>query len=53
MSGATFIGRLDNFEWARGFGPRFVLVEVDYKTMKREVRPSAQVYARIAKSNSL
>jgi len=44
---------LDNLEWARGFEPRFGLVEVDYQTMERRVRPSAQVYARIAKSNSL
>lgn len=33
---------LDNFEWADGFWPRFGLVEVDYKTMKRKVRPSAK-----------
>ncbi len=36
---------LDNFEWADGFWPRFGLVEVDYKTMKRTVRPSAKWYA--------
>ncbi len=33
---------LDNFEWADGFWPRFGLVEVDYKTMERTVRPSAK-----------
>lgn len=44
---------LDNFEWEKGFGPRFGLVEVDYKTLKRTIRPSAQVYAKIAKNNSL
>lgn len=33
---------LDNFEWAHGFGPRFGLIEVDYATQKRRVRPSAQ-----------
>lgn len=44
---------LDNFEWAHGFGPRFGLVEVDYETMERRVRPSAEVYARIAKRNAL
>jgi beta-glucosidase len=44
---------LDNFEWARGFEPRFGLVEMDYETMKRRVRPSAKVYAKIAKQNSL
>lgn len=53
VRGYFYWSLLDNFEWARGFGPRFGLVEVDYKTMRRKVRPSAQVYARIAKSNSL
>lgn len=53
VQGYFYWSLLDNFEWARGFEPRFGLVEVDYKTMKRKVRPSAQVYARIAKSNSL
>ena len=38
---------LDNFEWAHGYGPRFGLVEVDYKTQQRIVRPSARVYANI------
>ena len=38
---------LDNFEWQKGFGPRFGLVEVDYKTMKRTVRPSAKEYKKI------
>ena len=42
----------DNFEWAHGFGPRFGLVEVDYKTQQRTVRPSARVYADIIKSNT-
>jgi beta-glucosidase len=44
---------LDNFEWDKGFWPRFGLVEVDYKTQKRTIRPSALEYAKIAKSNSL
>jgi beta-glucosidase len=44
---------LDNFEWDKGFWPRFGLVEVDYKTMKRKIRPSALEYAKICKSNQL
>ncbi|MFH1161928.1 MAG: glycoside hydrolase family 1 protein [Candidatus Jorgensenbacteria bacterium] len=35
---------IDNFEWADGFWPRFGLVEVDYRTQARRVRPSALVY---------
>jgi beta-glucosidase len=53
VRGYFYWSLLDNFEWARGFGPRFGLVEVDYKTMERKVRPSAKAYARIAKRNAL
>lgn len=37
---------LDNFEWAYGWWPKFGLVEVDRKTMKRTVRPSAKKFAK-------
>ncbi|MBU4376883.1 MAG: glycoside hydrolase family 1 protein [Candidatus Omnitrophica bacterium] len=43
---------LDNFEWAHGYGPRFGLIEVDYKTQQRIVRPSARVYAEIIKNSN-
>jgi beta-glucosidase len=33
---------LDNFEWEQGFWPRFGLITVDRKTMKRTIRPSAK-----------
>ena len=50
--GAQVIGYLywaliDNFEWAHGFGPRFGLVEVDYTTLERRVRPSALKLAQM------
>lgn len=38
---------LDNFEWSNGFWPRFGLIEVDYKTLERKVRPSALIYKEI------
>lgn len=38
---------LDNFEWADGFWPRFGLVEIDYRTLKRKIRPSAWEYKKI------
>ena len=44
---------LDNFEWDKGFWPRFGLVEVDYRTMERRIRPSANEYAKICKNNKL
>lgn len=44
----------DNFEWDKGFWPRFGLVEIDYKTLKRKIRPSAYAYRDIiSKSGEL
>jgi beta-glucosidase len=36
---------LDNFEWAAGYAKRFGIVEVDYATQRRTVRPSGRWYA--------
>lgn len=44
---------LDNFEWREGFTPRFGLVEVDYHTLKRTPRPSANVFREICRKNGL
>ncbi len=43
----------DNFEWARGYGIRFGLIEVDRKTLERTIKPSGRLYGRIAAANSL
>lgn len=44
---------IDNFEWAKGYGMRFGLFEVDYQNKKRKIRPSAYVYKEICESNGL
>ncbi len=44
---------MDNFEWADGFKPRFGLVEIDYNTMKRKIRPSAYYYAKVCKYSAI
>ncbi|MBI2021390.1 glycoside hydrolase family 1 protein [Candidatus Daviesbacteria bacterium] len=44
---------IDNYEWVEGFEARFGLVEVDFKTQKRTVRPSAYVYKEIIKNNGI
>jgi len=42
---------LDNYEWADGYGKRFGIVYVDFKTQKRTPKLSAQFYkATIAKN---
>ena len=53
VHGYLYWSFLDNFEWARGFKPRFGLVEIDYKTFERKIRPSAWEYAKICKDNTL
>lgn len=37
----------DNFEWMKGFEPRFGLFEVDYENFARKARPSCQLYRRV------
>ena len=44
---------LDNFEWDKGFWPRFGLVDIDYGTQKRTIRPSAREYSKIIKANGV
>jgi len=44
---------MDNFEWARGYGVRFGLIDVDRNTLERKVKPSGRLYGRIAGANAL
>jgi beta-glucosidase len=39
---------LDNFEWARGYAPRFGIVHVDYATQVRSIRDSGRYWAALA-----
>lgn len=47
IRGYFYWSLLDNFEWVKGFRPRFGLIEVDYETFKRSPRPSSYEYQRI------
>lgn len=40
---------LDNFEWDKGFWPRFGLAAVNPKTLERSLRPSAVWFGKIIK----
>jgi beta-glucosidase len=37
----------DNYEWTDGYGPLFGLVEINYETLERKIRPSAHVFKEI------
>jgi beta-glucosidase len=53
VRGYTYWSLLDNFEWARGYEPRFGLVDVDRTTFARTPKPSAHWFAEVATSNCL
>lgn len=53
VRGYFYWSLLDNFEWDNGFWPRFGLFEVNYQTLERRRRPSADYYASICKNNGL
>lgn len=43
----------DNFEWDKGFWPRFGLIKINLSTLERQIRPSAKHYAKLIKSSKL
>jgi len=43
----------DNFEWTEGWKLRFGLIQLDPATQRRTPRPSARLYAEIARNNAL
>jgi len=54
VRGYFYWSLLDNFEWDKGFWPRFGLVEIDYEHgLKRKIRDSAREYAKIIKENAV
>lgn len=44
---------IDNFEWSRGYGPRFGIVYVDYETMERIPKDSAYWYKQYIEEYNL
>jgi beta-glucosidase len=45
--GYIYWSLIDNYEWDKGFAPRFGLIDVDYNTYKRTVRESAKKFAQV------
>ncbi|OGG87996.1 hypothetical protein A2592_01065 [Candidatus Kaiserbacteria bacterium RIFOXYD1_FULL_42_15] len=53
VRGHMYWSLLDNYEWALGFEKRFGLVEINYDTLERTIRPSAYVYKQICETNAV
>ncbi len=53
LRGHMYWSLLDNYEWALGTEKRFGLVEIDYRTLERKIRPSAWEYKKIITANGL
>jgi beta-glucosidase len=53
VKGYLYWSLLDNFEWDKGFRPRFGLIGVDYRTQKRRIRKSAEEFASVCSSGIL
>jgi beta-glucosidase len=53
VRGHMYWSLMDNYEWALGVEKRFGLVEIDYQTLKRTIRPSAHYYKKIIENNAI
>ncbi len=53
VRGYFYWSLLDNFEWSRGYEPKFGLVAVDRTTFTRTPKPSAAWLGEIARTNAL
>jgi beta-glucosidase len=53
VKGYLYWSLMDNFEWDKGFSPRFGLLEVDYNTYKRTIRESARKFGQVCKTGIL
>ncbi|HNQ50436.1 MAG TPA: glycoside hydrolase family 1 protein [Candidatus Omnitrophota bacterium] len=51
--GYAYWSFMDNFEWDKGFDPRFGLIGIDYRTGARTVRDSARKYSKVCSTNQL
>jgi beta-glucosidase len=53
VTGYLYWSLMDNFEWDKGFGPRFGLIDIDYNTYKRSIRESARQFSQVCKGGVL
>ncbi|MBL7151206.1 MAG: glycoside hydrolase family 1 protein [Candidatus Omnitrophica bacterium] len=53
VMGYLYWSLLDNFEWDKGFAPRFGLIEVDYNNYRRRVRESARKFCEVCRTGTI
>lgn len=53
VKGYLYWSLMDNFEWDKGFKPKFGLIGIDYHSYGRTVRDSARKYAGVVKTGVL
>jgi beta-glucosidase len=53
VKGYFYWSTMDNFEWTAGFGNRYGLVYVDFKTQKRSPKLSASFFRETARRNAV
>ena len=53
LLGYIYWSLIDNYEWDKGFTPRFGLIRVDYNTYQRTIRESARKYSFVCKTGRL
>ncbi len=53
VKGYFYWSLVDNFEWASGYGTRFGLYYMDYKSLKRYPKLSAEYFKAMAQNNSV
>ncbi len=51
VSGYMVWSLFDNFEWAWGYGPTFGIVEIDWETLERRLKKSADWYSSAIAAN--
>ncbi len=47
VKGYFYWALTDNYEWSDGYDPKFGLIEINYETLKRTVRPSAEIIKQL------
>lgn len=53
VRGYFFWSLLDNFEWHWGYAQKFGLIDINYKTLERKIKPSGKIYAEIIEANGI